>query len=174
VALGSKIFMPQKAQKSHITLRLLWSPVIMTSPDKSSARSGGETAPERFLDRHLGNVVHLFLSFLAILILVAAAIATVEIIIRDIPLLWRASSEYQALHEIIQDVLLVAIAAELALLFLFHRASAAIEVLIFVIARKMVISGISGLELLAGVAALTGLVIVRFYFIPAKKGHEEE
>lgn len=146
----------------------------MPSREKPDARSGGETAPERFLDRHLGNVVHLFLSFLAILILVAAAIATVEIIIRDIPLLWRAPSEYQALHEIIQDVLLVAIAAELALLFLFHRASAAIEVLIFVIARKMVISGISGLELIAGVAALVGLVIVRFYFIRTKTSKQAD
>ena len=142
----------------------------MAKTDKPDARSGGETAPERFLDRHLGNAVHLFLSFLAILILVAAAIATVEIILRDIPMLWRAGNEYDALHEIIQDVLLVAIAAELALLFLFHRTSAAIEVLIFVIARKMVISGISGLELLVGAAALAGLVIVRFYFIqPGKK-----
>ena len=138
----------------------------MPKSEKPDARTGGETAPERFLDRYLGNTVHLFLSFLAILILIAAAIATVEIIIRDIPLLWRASSEYDALHEIIQDVLLVAIAAELALLFLFHRTSAAIEVLIFVIARKMVIAGISGLELLAGVAALAGLVVIRFYFIP--------
>ena len=66
-------------------------------------------------------------------------------------------------------VLLVAIAAELALLFLFHRTSAAIEVLIFVIARKMVIAGISGLDLLAGVAALTGLVIVRFFFVKERK-----
>ena len=139
----------------------------MPNPEKTHARSGGETAPEQFLDRHLGNVVHLFLSFLAMLMLVAAAIATVEIIIRDVPMLWRAPSEYQALHEIIQDVLLVAIAAELALLFLFHRTSAAVEVLIFVIARKMVISGISGVELILGVAALAGLVIVRFYFIPA-------
>ena len=140
----------------------------MPNREKTQARTGGETAPERFLDRHLGNVVHLFLTFLAILILVAAGIATFEIIIRDIPLLWRAPSEYQALHELIQDVLLVAIAAELALLFLFHRASAAIEVVIFVIARKMVISGISGLDLLALVAALAGLVIVRFYFIEPK------
>ena len=139
----------------------------MPNPEKTQARTGGETAPERFLDRHLGNVVHLFLSFLAILMLVAAAIATFEIIVRDVPSLWRAPSEYEALHQIIQDVLLVAIAAELALLFLFHRTSAAIEVLIFVIARKMVISGISGLELILGVAALAGLVIVRFYFIPA-------
>lgn len=138
----------------------------MAKTDKPDARSGGETTPERFLDRHLGNAVHLFLSGLAILILVAAAIATVEIVIRDVPMLWRSSSEYEALHQIIQDVLLVAIAAELALLFLFHRTSAAVEVLIFVIARKMVISGISGLELIAGVAALAGLVVIRFYFIP--------
>lgn len=141
----------------------------MAKTDKPDARTGGETAPERFLDRYIGNTVHLFLSFLAVLILVSAAIATVEIIIRDIPLLWHASNEYDALHEIIQDVLLVAIAAELALLFLFHRTSAAVEVLIFVIARKMVISGISGLELLAGTAALAGLVAIRFYFIPTGK-----
>ena len=140
----------------------------MSNPDKTQARTGGETAPERFLDRHLGNVVHLFLTFLAILILVVAAIATFEIIIREVPLLWRTPSEYDALHHIIQSLLLVAIAAELALLFLFHRTSAAVEVLIFVIARKMVISGISGWDLLAGVAALAGLVAVRFYFIEPK------
>ena len=145
----------------------------MTKPEKTQARTGGETAPERFLDRHLGNAVHLFLSILAILILVAAAIATVEIIIRDIPMLWRTGNEYDALHEIIQDMLLVAIAAELALLFLFHRTSAAIEVLIFVIARKMVISGISGLDLLAGVAALAGLVAIRFYWVAPKEQPKE-
>ena len=146
----------------------------MSKPEKTQARTGGETAPERFLDRHLGNTVHLFLSFLAILMLVAAAIATVEVIIRDIPLLWRAGNEYDALHEIIQDVLLVAIAAELALLFLFHRTSAAVEVLIFVIARKMVISGISGWELLAGVTSLAGLVAIRFYFIQGKERQPRE
>ncbi len=141
----------------------------MTKPEKTQARTGGETAPERFLDRHLGNAVHLFLTFLAVLILVAAAIATFEIIIRDVPMLWRQVNEYDALHQIIQDVLLVAIAAELALLLLFHRTSAAVEVLIFVIARKMVISGISGLDLLAGVAALAGLVVIRFFFIKPKE-----
>jgi uncharacterized membrane protein (DUF373 family) len=142
----------------------------MAKTEKTQARSGGETAPERYLDRHLGNAVHFFLSLLAILILGAAAIGTFEIIIRDIPQLWRQQNEYDALHQIIQDVLLVAIAAELALLLLFHRTSAAVEVLIFVIARKMVISGISGLDLLAGVAALAGLVVLRFYFIDPKKG----
>ena len=145
----------------------------MGKGEKTQARSGGETAPERFLDRHLGNTVHFFLSLLAILILIAAAIGTFEIIIRDIPQLWRQPNEYDALHQIIQDVLLVAIAAELALLFLFHRTSAAVEVLIFVIARKMVISGISGLDLLAGVAALAGLVAIRFYWVAPKEQPKE-
>jgi hypothetical protein len=140
--------------------------------EKSDTRSGKQPAAERFLDRYLGNSVHLFLSLLAILILIAAAIATVEIVIRDFPLLWRQASEYDALHQIIQSILLVAIAAELALLLLFHRTSAAIEVLIFVIARKMVTPGISGFELLLGATALAGLIIVRFYYLSGRRDDE--
>jgi len=138
--------------------------------EKSDTRSGKQLAAESFLDRHLGNSIHLFLSLLAILILVAAAIATVEIVIRDFPLLWRQASEYDAMHQIIQNILLVAIAAELALLLLFHRTSAAVEVLIFVIARKMVTPGLSGLELLLGTAALAGLIVVRFYYLTGRDG----
>jgi hypothetical protein len=144
----------------------------MGKDEKSDTRSGKQLAAESFLDRHLGNSVHLFLSLLAILILIAAAIATVEIVIRDFPLLWQQASEYDALYQIIQSILLVAIACELALLLLFHRTSAAVEVLIFVIARKMVTPGLSGLELLLGTAALAALIVVRFYYLSDKRGDE--
>ena len=140
--------------------------------EKSDTRSGKQPAAESFLDRHLGNSIHLFLSLLAILILVAAAIATVEIVIRDFPLLWQQASEYDALYQIIQSILLVAIACELALLLLFHRTSAAAEVLIFVIARKMVTPGLSGFELLLGTAAFVALIVVRFYYLNGKRGAE--
>lgn len=143
--------------------------------EETEARSGSETTAERYLHRYLGDGVHLFLSLLAILILGAAAIATFEIVLRDFPRLWSPpSSEYDALHIIIQNLLLIAIAAELALLFLFHRTSAAIEVLIFVVARKMVSPTISGLELLAGVVALAGLIAIRFYFLPANPPKERD
>jgi hypothetical protein len=88
--------------------------------------------------------------------------------IHDFRRLWQQSSEYDALYQFIQDILLVAIAAELALLLLLHRTSAALEVVIFVVARKMVTPGISGLEILLGTAALGGLVIVRYYYLPGK------
>lgn len=140
--------------------------------EKSDTRSGKQLAAESFLDRHLGNGIHLFLSLLAILILAAALIATVEIVIRDFPLLWRQASEYDALYQIIQSILLVAIAAELALLLLFHRTTAAIEVLIFVIARKMVTPGLSSFELLLGTVALAGLIVIRFYYLNGKRDDE--
>lgn len=66
----------------------------------------------------------------------------------------------------------MAIAAELGLLLLFHRAGAAIEVIIFVVARKMVTPDISGVELLLGTASLVALVAARRYFIREKKDHE--
>lgn len=134
--------------------------------EKTETRAGGESAFERGVDRYLGNTIHLFLSVLALMILAAAAIAAFDILVRDFPKLWQQQNEYDALHQIIQSILLVAIAAELALLLLFHRTGAAIEVVIFVIARKMVTPGISGLELLLGATALAGLIIVRFYYLP--------
>ena len=138
-------------------------------PSTSSARTGKVPALEIFLDRYVGNGIHLFLSLLAIVIVVAAAIAAVDIMIRDFPLLWRPSGdEYGILHRVIQSILLVAIAGELGLLLLFHRAGAAIEVIIFVVARKMVSPDISGVELLLGTVSLVTLVAARHYFIRDK------
>jgi len=129
---------------------------------------GEETGFERLLNEHAGKLIHLFLSVLALVILAAAAVAAYETVVRDFPKLWQPTDEYKALQQVIENVLLVAIAAELALLLLFHRTSSAVEVIIFVIARKIVTPDISALELLLSVAALIGLLIVRFYYLPGK------
>lgn len=130
--------------------------------------TGEETHVEGVLNRYAGNLTHLFLSLLALLILIAAAIATYETVVREFPKLWQPVDEYAALQHIIENILLVAIAAELALLLLFHRTSAAVEVIIFVIARKIVSPDLTALELLLSVAALVGLLVARFYFLPGK------
>jgi hypothetical protein len=129
---------------------------------------GEETKVERIFNRYVGDAIHIFLSILAVLILAAAAIAAFEMLRTDVPKLWQQSGGYKELQQIISSVLLVAIAAELGLLLLFHRTSAAIEVIIFVIARKIVTPDVSAMELLLSVAALAGLLIVRFYYLPGK------
>jgi uncharacterized membrane protein (DUF373 family) len=136
--------------------------------DQQDPGLGEVTRPEVVLNRYVGNAIHLFLSILAILVLAAAAIMTFEMVMRDFPKLWGPSDEYKALQEIVSNILLIAIAAELGLLLLFHRTSAAVEVIIFVIARKTVSPGITALELLLSVAALVGLLVVRFYYLPGK------
>lgn len=134
----------------------------------SGAASGKESKIESVLNHYIGHSIHIFLSLLAVLILVAAAIATIDTIARDLPKLWQPTDEYGTLYGIIGNILLIAIAAELGLLLLFHRTSAATEVIIFVIARKLVSPEIKALDLLLGAAALSGLLIVRFYFLPGK------
>lgn len=129
----------------------------------------GEEPPiERVLNRYGGDLIHLFLTLLALVILAAAAVAAFETVVREFPKLWQPTDEYKALQQIIENILLVAIAAELGLLLLYHRTSAAVEVIIFVIARKIVNPDITAVELLLSVAALAGLLVVRFYYLPGK------
>jgi hypothetical protein len=123
-------------------------------------------AIERSLNKYLGHTILLFLSALSVVVLVAAAITAFDTVVRDFPRLWQPTDEYSALQQIVENILLVAISAELSLLLLFHKTSAAVEVVIFIIARKMVNPTISALDLLLGAVALAGLIVVRFYFLP--------
>ena len=132
------------------------------------AGTGSETTLERKFNHYVGNTIHLFLSVLAVLLLAAAAIAAFDTLIRDFPKLLAPADEYKVLQDIIQNILLIAIAAEFGILLLYRRPSAAVEVVIFVVARKLVSPNISALDLLLGAAAIAGLVIVRFYYLPGE------
>jgi hypothetical protein len=144
------------------------APPVPVEAAKTETRTGQEPRVEKWFEQYLGNAIHLFLSLLALLIFVAAMITTVDVIIRDFPKLWQPLNEYSVLQEIILTILLIAIAAELGLLLLFHRTTAAIEVIIFVIARKLVGPDITVTGLLLGTLAIVGLVITRFYYLPGR------
>ena len=134
----------------------------------SKSDGGGESAVERVINRWVGDAIHLFLSLLSVLILAAAAVAAYETVVTEFPKLFSRVEEYDVLQKIILHVLLIAIAAELGMLLLYHRTSAAVEVIIFVIARKIVTPEITSLDLLLSVAALAGLLVVRFYYLPGR------
>ena len=130
--------------------------------------TGEETGVERAIGNYVGVVIHLFLSVLALLLLVAAGIAAYDTVVRDFPQLWRQNDEYVALQRIVENVLLIAIAAEFALLLLFRRMSAVVEVVVFVLARKAVNPQTTALELVLCAAAIAGLIVLRFYYLPGK------
>lgn len=136
--------------------------------EKSETRTGGETKLEKWIAMYLGNTIHLCFSLLALLIFIAAIIATVNTVIRDFPQLWQPANEYIILQKLVESILLIAIALELALLLIFHRTTAVVEVMIFVIAHKMVSPDTTIVGLLIGTGAVIGLIIVRFYFLPGR------
>ncbi len=131
--------------------------------------TGEETKIERVVSNYLGVAIHLFLSVLAMLLLIAAGIAAFDTVVRDFPaLISPTTDEYLALQKIIENLLLIAIAAEFAFLLLFHRISAAVEVMVFVIARKTVNHDITALDLLLCTVAIAGLIVLRYYYVPGK------
>jgi hypothetical protein len=140
--------------------------VNATDPNVRTTEEVPHTRTEQLLDLYVSNGIHVFLSLLAVLVFLAAVVATFDVVVRDFPKLWHPANEYDVLHTILQKVLLVAITAELGLLLLYHRTTAAVEVVIFVIARRLVAAEITGLELLLGVVALAALVVLRFYYLP--------
>ncbi len=130
--------------------------------------TGEETKAELVISNYLATVIHLFLSALAVLLLAAAAIGAYETVVREFPALWQRQDEYFVLQKIIDNLLLIAITAEFALLLLFRRLSAAVEVVVFVLARKTVNPDISAFDLSLCAAAIAGLIVLRFYYLPGK------
>ena len=130
--------------------------------------TGEETKLEQLISNYMGTGIHLLLSLLAVLLVIAAMIAAYDTVVRDFPLLWRPQDEYAVLQRIVENLLLVAIAIEFALLLLFRRMSAVVEVVVFVLARKAVNPEIKAYELVLCAIAIAGLIILRFYYLPGK------
>ena len=147
----------------------------MTGGGQKVSKAGGEeTRAERAVNRYVGDAIHFFLSLMAVVILAASVLAAYDTVVRDIPQLFAPTDAYKVLQRIIENVLLIAIACELGLLLLLHRTSAAVEVILFVIARKIIEPEVSSLDELLGVVALAGLLVVRFYFVPGSRKEDRE
>jgi hypothetical protein len=138
-------------------------------PSEKEIGTGEETTAEIVIGNHIATVIHLFLSGLAVLLLVASLIATYDTVVRDFPKLWSGeANEYAALQSIIANLLLIAIAVEFGLLLLFRRMSAVVEVLVFVLARKALNPDIHAYELALITGAVAGLIVLRFHYLPGR------
>lgn len=77
-------------------------------------------------------------------------------------------------EELLSDILLLVVGVELALMLVRRTPESLIEVMFFVVARKMLIKTDSFWDLLLGVAALAGLFAIRKYLQTTPQKEEEE
>ena len=70
---------------------------------------------------------------------------------------------YQNFEGILSEMLLIIIGVELAILLIRRRPESLVEVMFFVVAKKMLVGSHDPLEILMGVAAIGGLFAIRKY-----------
>jgi len=80
----------------------------------------------------------------------------------------RETSLHASFEDVLSDILLLVVGIELALMLVRRTPESLIEVMFFVVARKMLIKADTSFDLILGVAALAGLFAIRRYleYIP--------
>jgi len=75
------------------------------------------------------------------------------------------SDLHKLIAQILSDILLLVVGMEFAILLIHRKIEYLIDVVLFVVARKMLIASHSSTEILLGVVAIAGLYAVRKYLL---------
>ncbi len=81
---------------------------------------------------------------------------------------------HQALEGIFSDILLLVVGIELAIMLVRRTPESLVEVIFFVVARKMLIKTDAFYEILIGVVALAGLFAIRRYLVESESPPKTE
>jgi tetratricopeptide (TPR) repeat protein len=111
------------------------------------------------------RILHYLELFFAGYTILVALLSAYQLITEIVPFFEQA--HHEGFHEVFEgrlsDLLLLAVAVELAIMLLVRTPRSVINVLFFVVARKMLIKAHSFTDLLFGVLALAGLFATRKY-----------
>lgn len=116
------------------------------------------------------RIAHVFESILGMVVLLAVFLGTIDVL----RMIWKAyivdfqtPVEYSQLNDMLGQILLLVIGVELVVMLSLHIPGALIEVLLYAIARKMLLLPKSGgmTEILLGVIAIAGIFAIRKYLV---------
>ncbi|NLG86788.1 MAG: hypothetical protein GX489_06190 [Firmicutes bacterium] len=131
---------------------------------------------KRYTDYILKSVA-IIETFLAAFLIFAVASSSITLVRRLYYVI--TTHDFMQTYDLFQGfmahALLLVIGLELALMLLKHTPSSIIEVLIYALARKLLIHATNAYELAVGVAALAGLFAIRKYLMvpmPVAKSNE--
>lgn len=103
----------------------------------------------------------LLAGFIIITVLLSAK--DIVVLIQEV-FVTEASESYKLLQGLLAHILLLVVGLELALMLITHSAGNVLEVILYAIARKMLISSSNIMDILLGVIALAIIFIVDKYF----------
>ena len=109
-------------------------------------------------------------TFLAAFLVFAVAASSITLVRRfyHVITIHDFTRTYELFQDFMAHTLLLVIGLELALMLLHHSPYSIVEVLIYALARKLLIQADSAYELAVGVVALAGLFAIRKYLMAAR------
>ncbi|MCR8745492.1 phosphate-starvation-inducible PsiE family protein [Romboutsia lituseburensis] len=116
------------------------------------------------------RIAYIFESILAMVVLIAVFLGTIDVL----RMIWKAyivefqtPVQYSQLNDLLGQILLLVIGVELVVMLSLHLPGALIEVLLYAIARKMLLlpksEGMA--DVLIGVIAIAGIFAIRKYLV---------
>lgn len=81
---------------------------------------------------------------------------------------------YDMFQKFLSHLLLLVIALELALMLVRHTPNSVVEVMLYAVARKMLVYGSTAMEIFLGVLSLAGIFFIKKYLFSARDKRLEE
>ncbi len=116
------------------------------------------------------KIAHYFEAALAIVVMLLVLLSTIDVIKHIVEIFIVNSNtivEYEEINDLLAQIFLLIIGIELVIMLSLHTPDTIVEVLLYAIARKLLLIPKDGAmtELLLGVIAIAGLFMVRKYLI---------
>ena len=115
----------------------------------------------------LGNVLELLLSLVVIGVVLLGTFDTLRIIWNAYIVDFNNPVEYDQLNNILGQILMLVIGVELVIMLCLHKTGLVLEVLLYAIARKLLLipKSNSMFDLVLGVVAIGGIFAIKKYLI---------
>ena len=119
----------------------------------------------------LAHILEIILALVVIITVAFGVVDTIRIIYRAYILDFTNPVEYDQLNNILGQILMLVIGVELVVMLSLHKSIAVIEVLLYAIARKLLLipKTSSMIDLVLGVVAIAGIFAIKKYLINKDK-----
>lgn len=123
---------------------------------------------EKFKSKIISVVmwVEIILAIIIIISVILGSKDLIDFIIQIFSL--SAVSSYDMFQKFLSHILLLVIGLEMALMLVKHTPNSIMEVMLYAVARKLLVYGTSALEILLGVLSLVCIFFIKKYLVSSK------
>lgn len=133
---------------------------------------GGNDLLKILISKKIEKIVHVLELIIAVLIILGIIVGLVDLVKYIIEIMKASPNDaYKLFQVFLGHVLVLIIGAEFVLMILYHSINSILELLLFVIAKKMLVYSSTMLDLVFGIVAIAIVFVIMKFLIPKNKDY---